>query len=497
MINEKLKDLSILRTFTEQDVIGFYNLSVEAYQTTSGNKKKAILGEQLELVGPDKFKAVMRLVYNSFYTWGVTVKAIEKLVTLGNYPELDNIDITYFQEAIDIITSNVENKITNSYMITSIPWDNLTEPEEDLILSIFSRDLGMGVKPSTINKVLLGAVPVFNITRATDLKDVQLEGEYVIELKLDGTRDFLIVPPNSDGRDFYVLSRNGRRLDIPEAYEDLRRNMGHITNFSKGFVLDCELTLKGSEKSEDRTAITGIHNSAIAKVAGKNSTLDEDWSKHVSLNVFDIIPYENFFNSSYGVPHIERRLRLTNMFINGDYNCIQVTGINNVILPRDMSTVTANFDAVIKSGGEGLILKEVNSTYSFDKRNSGWYKLKKVLTCELIVKGYQMSEDTNLPKGMGSLICESSCSSMSVKVGTGFNLEDRGYKSIKDGFNVSYKELEGYRLDDWVGKIIEVEYFGVSYSDSSELPSLYLPRYLRVREDKLEADTLEYLESIN
>jgi ATP-dependent DNA ligase len=84
-----------------------------------------------------------------------------------------------------------------------------------------------------------------------------------------------------------------------------------------------------------------------------------------------------------------------------------------------------------------------------------------------------VEDGTGKYEGMlGALVCESEDGIIKVKVGSGFNDEDR--KKIKK--------------QDVLGKVVAVKY-NARIRSKHEDESLFLPIFVEIREDKDQADT--------
>jgi ATP-dependent DNA ligase len=83
---------------------------------------------------------------------------------------------------------------------------------------------------------------------------------------------------------------------------------------------------------------------------------------------------------------------------------------------------------------------------------------------------------------LGAILCESSEGSVQVKVGSGLSDEDR--KTIWEN------------KDAYIGKFIEIESNGVILAEDGTY-SLFLPRFIEVREDKTEADTYDTIKALS
>ena len=125
-------------------------------------------------------------------------------------------------------------------------------------------------------------------------------------------------------------------------------------------------------------------------------------------------------------------------------------------------------------GEEGIIVKDITSTYEFDKRSASWQKQK--LDSETIdVRVTDLHEGEGRTSGMlGSMSVESEDGVDLGRVGSGFTDEER-------------EKIWEFR-DVWPGGVIEVEARGLD-------EKLRMPIYQRQR-DKTEANTYDLITEI-
>jgi DNA ligase-1 len=120
----------------------------------------------------------------------------------------------------------------------------------------------------------------------------------------------------------------------------------------------------------------------------------------------------------------------------------------------------------VADGFEGIMIKDLEAFYEC-KRTTSWMKWKPTVTVDLEV--IDVEEGTGKNKGrLGALVCESSDGVIRVNVGSGYSDEQRG----------------DYTFSKVVGKIATVRYNARIKERSGETESLFLPRFIELREDK-------------
>ena len=154
-------------------------------------------------------------------------------------------------------------------------------------------------------------------------------------------------------------------------------------------------------------------------------------------------------------------------------------GFNKKIKPvesfyvKTLEDVEELFRRALDNGEEGVIAKNLNSMWE-PKRSHHLCKFKAEKTADLIVVDWEGGTGRN--QGiLGALVCESSDGKIRVNVGSGFSDDDR--KNIT--------------CDNSIGKIVEVLYNARIDKKNGGIDSLYLPRFLKFRDDKNIANSSE------
>jgi hypothetical protein len=140
-----------------------------------------------------------------------------------------------------------------------------------------------------------------------------------------------------------------------------------------------------------------------------------------------------------------------------------------------METAMALYQQYLEKGEEGIILKSTNATWQ-NKRSKFCLKMKAEVDVDLVVRKVVPGEaGTKYESCMGALLCESADGEVSVSVGSGFTDEQR--KTITS--------------ENMIGKIVKVRANCLISNKLTDTKSLFLPRFLEVRDDKNFADTLD------
>lgn len=121
--------------------------------------------------------------------------------------------------------------------------------------------------------------------------------------------------------------------------------------------------------------------------------------------VFDIVQYEDVDMTP--LPYLERRNTLISIFA-----AYKIGGAVRLSFSERVETwdrVLELRDQIWAQDGEGLILKNIESTYAIGKRNKNWVKIKKLNSAVLTVTGFAPSRgqiNNRGPFGMTLLVDE-------------------------------------------------------------------------------------------
>ncbi len=189
------------------------------------------------------------------------------------------------------------------------------------------------------------------------------------------------------------------------------------------------------------------------------------------FNVFDLEDAETLKTGKGVIPFEARRTSLEAVFASNKTTSVILA---ESFLAKEKEEIYDYYKQIVSKGGEGVILKNPNHVYE-TKRSKNWIKLKEVNECDLVIKGWYPGEGKR--EGfIGGFICEDLSGTLKVKIGSGFTDDD-------------LKELS-QNPDSHVNKICSVQY-NVIISDKNGNWSLFLPRFIELRNDKTQPDDLK------
>ena len=310
---------------------------------------------------------------------------------------------------------------------------------------------------------------------ASPFGNLDSDSTYFIEPKYDGIR-VLVSLENSKIK---ATSRAG--LQFPLAfYESLANLLKPLKDLNVNFTIDGELWVP------KKTAGKGFKE--ISSLIRSEKIID---TSEVRYNIFDILKLGSSNMVSEKISYQKRREILESFYDSLDLPSkeplIVVTPVlgtlkGSEVSPENLTKISGALDCT----EEGLVLKNASSPYAPGKRNQHWQKFKIIPeTFDLLVVGAQKGSGKNkeiyasfkiaCTDSLGNHICLG-------KVGTGFTQKE--LIQLNDRYN------SGDRLIFQIGAEALTQNKG-----SSEELSLRFPRFLRVRDDKSEPDTLDKVKS--
>ena len=321
-----------------------------------------------------------------------------------------------------------------------------------LLKELICKDLSIGVDSKTINSVMLGLIPTFDVQLANKYfdKPEYVEGkEFAVTTKIDGGRIIAIKENGSVS----FFTRAGQRY---EGLVDLEKEM--LDRIPDNFVLDGEITVLDYKNYDSKDAY---------KQAMKITRADSE--KHgVKMLVFDGMPVADWKAQYCPLSWSARRKILETIFTKDTYVYFELLPV--LYQGTDTSKITELLDAEIARKQEGVMINICDAKYEFRRTNS-LLKVKKMNTLDLQIIGFEEGSG-RLTGTLGAILVRYKDGNV-VKVGSGFTnwLREEIWKN----------------QGKYLNAICEVKYFETSVNqDGGE--SLRFPIFVDIRTDKTEAD---------
>jgi hypothetical protein len=286
------------------------------------------------------------------------------------------------------------------------------------------------------NNMALPIQKVLHLSEAKKKKSFQFNSNYAILPKLDGWYVYLDCIEGIWGE---LCSSAGR--EIP-SLTYLSKKFKRLSTPSRNLRFIFEVTIP--DKLFHGT--NGILNRKYEDAEG------------VVLNLHDVVPIDESSTPFYV------RYENCKMYIDVFQQVIgeQASLIEILEVSKEEPVFYDHFGNVISKGGEGVILKDIDSGYFFGKRNDRMLKIKEEVTKDLLVVGFLKGEG-KYSDTLGALVVQG-----------------------KNGVRHSVSGMTDAQRDMWFvmpslihGKVVEVKAM-------KELPdgSLREPRFKCIREDK-------------
>lgn len=406
-----------------------------------------------------EIKEVLKFLYDPFIVTGIKEKKVEaRMRTLGFYHMRENPEgqvdfdllstLNYFKSHNTGADKDVDFALLEAYRT----------PFPELVISIITKSLVLGVNATTLNKVYgKGFIPHFGVQLAQryDFDSPFGNEEFYLTEKLDGVRCVISFEHDKDSGYFPVLyARSGKRI---EGLVDIEKEAKKL---NPSFVYDGELIIAGK----------GDSNVLYRKTM---SVIGSNGEKHgVVFHAFDMVDYLEFKEGMSSLSYKDRRILL-------DVSCEDGKWIQKVpalYKGRDKEEIQKWLKWAQDNRKEGVMINLADSPYICD-RTSGLLKVKRFKECEAVVRSVEIGTGRNENR-LGAVIVD-------IKDGNGT------FHSVRVGSGFTDSERDDYFInqDKVVGKVVEIGYFEVTKNKANNSFSLRFPTWLdRVRIDKEEED---------
>lgn len=399
----------------------------------------------------DVIKQYLKIAYDPYTVFGISTKKLSKMAR-----PIDWFHAATVFELFDYLTTHNTGTLEDVAACQEMMFcaAELDGTLECLLSDLICKDLSIGCDAKTINSVIPGLIPTFNVMLAEKYfdKPERVEGKrFALTTKIDGGR--IIALKENGSVSFYT--RAGQRY---EGLVDLEKDMTEL--LPDGICLDGEITLLNNK---------GIPSKEAYKQAMKITR--KDGEKHgVKMLVFDFMSAEQFRNQYCPSDWSARRTTVEAIF-----GCAKQPLAYFELLPvlycgTDTTMITKFLDEAIADDQEGVMINICDAPYEF-KRTTNLLKVKKMQTMDLQIVGFEEGSG-KYANTLGAILVRYKNGNV-VKVGSGFT----------DWLRSEIWNNRSKYLD----VICEIQYFEeTTNQDGGE--SLRFPIFKDFRYDKVEAD---------
>ena len=323
----------------------------------------------------------------------------------------------------------------------------LDNDNKEIFLNVLGRDLKIGLNVKSINKVFKNLIPKPNYMRCAVLSEKTLKKikfPAFIQLKMDGTyREIHVADGQVTGK-----TRSGEEYFNPVLFKEME-------NFPNGYYTG-ELTIDG----ESRFTGNGLINS-----------LNPPYEK-ITFTVWDYLTDDDYLEKSK-TPYYSRFESLSDIIEKHNSNRVKLVPNHEVNSIDEALKYVSDW---MEQGLEGGVLKDKNNV--FKNGTSGTQlKIKLKVDAEMRITGF--TDGTIGTKREG-------------KIGAiQFSNDEGTIKGQCSGFSDEELDLFTKNKDNLIGKIISVEFNDLVKSENNDYYALSHPRFIEIRNDKDETDTLD------
>lgn len=311
------------------------------------------------------------------------------------------------------------------------------------------------------------------------LKTLWTSDKWGAQEKFDGSRYSCMDGALISRRTSVVTNEKvDKTKNVPHILKEVAQIFGGLS----GLIVDGEI-VHGQGWGSSMSAMGSLPDRALA------------WQKEngfVKYKIFDIIEHKGV--ELWKLPYIERHgylLKLTNDLEE-----------NNVSVPSLVFGEEKKmklYAKIIRRGGEGVILKNLEAAYEFD-RSKNWIKVKKVQTYEVVITGYDDAKEWYAEPGQygadGKMYKDGRKTKFFLNDWIGaikFGLYDSKKKEVVEvgqcsGVDEEIRKAVSENKKKYIGKVMEI-----TAQERMPTGGFRHPQFLRFRDDKDAKDCKEWL----
>ena len=406
------------------------------------------------------FQKVLNLALNPFINFGM-----QKIPEYTDGPVGMDFDEAGAWKVLDKLAKR-ELTGNDAKSVVADTLSKLNSRSAELFGRILQKDLKAGFGESTVNKVIKGFIPDFPYMRCSLPKEVKLEdwdwaNGIVSQEKADG------MFTNIDHDDFGIVTATSRQ-GTPLPMDKFPQIVEEVQSFiAKGTQSHGEFLVVVDGKIAERAISNGIMNRVM-------SGGDFEDNETPILKLWDQIPLTSVVTKGRcDIPYEKRLVALLTQLPNKTIVGRHVNVIDTRIV-RSLKDAYSHYKELLLQGKEGTIIKKKTAIWR-DTTSKEQVKLKLEFEVELKVCGFVAGNGKN-EATFGSLVCRSECENLEVAV---------------SGFTDAKRKEIWENKENWMGNIITVRANEIlNPSESNDLHSLFLPRFVEERTDKSVADDL-------
>ena len=422
---------------------------IKALQNTSSvNEKLKIMKANKD---DDFLKVILKYTYDRItYTYGVTSHSITRMHLEEAEEILAKNNVKAVPQVFTLLEKLSNRELTGNLAVACCVklYSSAPREEAQLFINIIDRDLKIGLADKTLNKVWKGLIPKPNYNRC-GVYSSKLAQKFTfpayLQLKCDGTYREVLV---KDGK-VTMKTRAGEIVENPVVAEQMK-------NFPNGYYTG-EFTIGQALVAMNRSEANGLINS------------DNPPYERIIFTIWDFLSEDDYSGKDPSL-YIYRFNALKSYLSLHEHKNIALVPCWIV---HNIEEVLEKTSTIMQHGLEGAVLKDMGMIFK-NGTNQQQLKIKLKVDCEMRIKGF--TEGTGKREGyVGAIIFEN---------------DEKTIRGQCSGF--SEAQMIEFTNDKakFIDKIITVEFNDLTKSDSNDYYALMHPRFIEIRNDKNETDTL-------
>ena len=405
------------------------------------------------------FKTVLKQALDPTISYGIAAIDHER-VPSGLDKDFDNVTFAMFK-----LLANRTFSGNNAREQIASEINDLNVDSANLLRKILLKDLRAGFGASTVNKAIKGLIPTFPYMRCSLPKGAKInewrwkDGVFSQE-KADG---MFVNINHYKGGDVTITSRQGKEFPL----DDFKPIVQGIQRyFSEGYQYHGELIVSRVTDENVVTLPREVGNGMLNSIS-QGGKLEPELVIFVYL--WDSIPLSSVVTKGkHKEPYWKRFKRIDD----STCNTWEVRTIPTRKVTSFEQAMT-HYRYLISQGYEGTIIKNPDGFWK-DGTSKDQVKMKMEVDVDLKVVDFEKGKGKNAST-FGSIICESSDGELVVSV---------------SGFSDSLRHDIWNNRSSYIDRIITVRANSVM-KNSGKAHSLFLPRFVEFREDKVTADSCQ------
>lgn len=252
-------------------------------------------------------------------------------------------DFTPFLSVLDKLASReVTGNAARDLLTQSL--SQYDETSQTILKRMLLKDLACGASATTFNKIYTDLVPTFSVMLADKYDGDKVKPNFpcIAQFKLDGQRVIAVVD-----KDVTYFSRSGKVASFCDGLFDkelmlIKEQLGH------SFIFDGEVMARSYKETMN----------------AKSSDNDEA-KKNLRYNVFDYMPLKDWENQKYPEKQLDRLNRVNTII--SMYSMKDKINAVEFEICENKDQLNKMFKRAIDLGYEGLIIKDPDSLYEWDR----------------------------------------------------------------------------------------------------------------------------------